>query len=246
MNRRATALLAVGFVSFGASPSYAQTREWDPTCGCYIVCVSCSDQAPTPRPSPPNDTSYIPPPDPAVERLRAYLQSFDAASVVLLEEASAALEPWRGLPKPTSEAQLSRRLDEMLAAVWPQLRSTTLEVELLRRQLAYYEGQNVMLRDETARMTGPVARLQEEVLTLSRQVAEADANLAVAQRLESELREFELALIDDRRSERRAEAIIKAFSPRPNVPADRGSVGLRFAIAERRTVRGPKRVHRLP
>jgi hypothetical protein len=210
MKRLFRTLLALSAASFAlclASPAQAQCRGvWTKMC-------------PTPPPSEGRDEVYVPPYDPVAEKLRADIQTYESAMNVIYE-ASASIEPFLGLPMPANEQELSRRVDSVLATLWPEFSANALEADLMRRQASFFDGRNGELRNTLTWQRDRIFTLRNDIPARTQQIAAAEARLPQVRQREAEVTALALAQLNDRTSERRAIASLLAFAQQPVASPD--------------------------
>jgi hypothetical protein len=155
------------------------------------------------------------PPKPNVE-LERNLATYSSAFGTLYDN-SRNLEAFAGLPAPRSQRELSRRVDDLLAAVWPEYQDKVLEYGLLRRQRDFFDDFNPRDRDTVAGMRVQLGRQTEIVATLTSQVAAVEAQAAATSAFEARLSRLALELLNDRSDEQRAIALVLLFAPDPRI-----------------------------
>lgn len=200
--RSAAALFALGY----ASTAQAQT-EWDPVCGCYIMCVGCSDQG-NGGGNGGGDYVYTP----SFDQFAADFQAYDTA-LRRLESATNLATYYASLPAPGNETELNSRLDEVFGSLWPQFSSAALESHQLRIQFDFLAERNRQLREEETYLRNRIAELSYDIPTHQQHIASAEGALMRAREFEAEVREIALAQINDQTSERQATAALLAFAP---------------------------------
>jgi hypothetical protein len=210
MSRSLRALLATSAASLAfccAVPAHAECRGiWTKMCTGDRSGITSDPDA------------WIPPIDPAEEKLRADVQTYDRAMGWIFE-VSATIEPFLGLPWPADEQVLSRRVDDVLARIWPEVSSNALEADLLRRQAGYYEIQIDRLGQQVASQRETLERAATHLPDRRAQLVRTEAQLAGTRQREAEVTALAVALLNDRRSEQSAAATLLAFAPRPGVTA---------------------------
>jgi hypothetical protein len=210
---RATLCLGIGL---GLTlPASAQRQcEWD---GERTICTT------TPT-GPPRGRDFIldlpPPPDPAAEKLAANLRAYEGAALQVSRGTRLA-DSHLGRPAPTTEAELSQRIDTILELVWPEFSARAIEAERLRQQGRFYEVQSKQLQTAIQQMRERAEAVERWIKQKSPELANLERHTAEARQLEARLTSMALAQINDRTSERRAIATILAFAPNPRITPER-------------------------
>lgn len=171
---------------------------------------------------------YIPYVDPAYEALqqniRIYQERFNS-----LYENSRALERFAGMPAPVSEDELSRRIDDIFAAAWPEYRTNALQTDLYRRQTAFFENHNGRLRREIGDMKNSLAAARADNPALARQAQETEDALNKSRDLESELTRIGLTQLNSPAAERLVMAYLMIFSPDAGITAARLNAAVAYS-----------------
>lgn len=219
MRRAMRIFRAAGFTVLalcGIVPAQAETCEWD---GERTICTPDASPTPTPRGS---DDDYIDVPiyDPVAEKLKQDLEAYNS-SVGAIFEVSNTLQPLMALPRPVNEAQLSGRIDQMLAAIWPEFSSGAVEAELLRRQSAFFDNRIAALNDTVAWHRNQLSAMDNDISYRQSQVAEAEYRFTATREFEGQLTALALAKLNDHSSERSAIATLLVFAPRPGLTRER-------------------------
>ncbi|MGH6785301.1 MAG: hypothetical protein ACREBO_00590 [Novosphingobium sp.] len=221
MKRSVAAFLALASANLAfASPAHAECR------GIYTDMCTWGETAPRQRP---DRTPRAPRFDPAAEKLKAELATYDRA-MGSIYEVTRSIEGLLNEPRPASEQALSRRVDDVLTTIWPEFSSTALEIDLLRAQSNFFDVRNDALRATAARQRAGIAALSKSIPLLTARADAADARLVQARWREDELTRFALGLVNNKSSEDRAIATLLAFAPHPGVTADRLADGPQVTV----------------
>lgn len=170
--------------------------------------------------------------NPGAEALRRNFERYSTHLGGIFENTRISLEDFLALPPPRSETELTHRIDGVLARIWPEYRSNTLELGLLRWQSRFYNAEIPRGRDAVARLRERIATIHTRLPILEAAIAGAEEKLAAAERLEEQLQRVEETIANDHSSERRAAASLLVFSPNSKVSAGwlADSLSVKFRI----------------
>jgi regulator of replication initiation timing len=139
------------------------------------------------------------------------------ANLQLILKNSRNVGDFANLLQPRSETELSQRIDALLSRVWPEYRSDTLELDLLRRQSNYYERTNEKKRRGVDWTRSRLTEVGEQVRSLEAQVSSSQSSLVEMEAVYWRLSPIENSLINDTFSEQKAVASLLIFARNPRV-----------------------------